>query len=126
MIDHVLLAVRDVERSMAFYEAALAPLGYTRRISYPGRADHAPLEGIGDQHEHYLLVTKRTPRPQAVHVAFVAPTQRAVREFYEAALAAGGTDNGAPGPRPAYFEGYYAAYVRDPDGYNIEALHQRR
>lgn len=126
MIDHVLLAVRDPRRSMAFYEAALRPLGYTRRISYPGRPGHAPLEGLGDEHERYLLVTKRTPHPKAVHFAFVAPSQKAVRAFHEAALANGGTDNGPPGPRPHYFEGYYAAYVLDPDGYNVEALHQPR
>lgn len=96
MIDHVLLAVRDVERSMAFYAAALAPLGYTRRGAYPGRPGHAPLEGLGNAHERYLVVTRRTPHPTAVHFAFVAPTQKAVRAFYEAALAAGGTETERP------------------------------
>ena len=93
MIDHVSIKVKDVEQAKAFYEAALAPLGYARGIEYPG----------GMQ----LLVEGE---PGDVWDA-----------FYEAALAAGGTDNGAPGPRD-YHPGYYAAFVHDPEGNNIEAV----
>jgi catechol 2,3-dioxygenase-like lactoylglutathione lyase family enzyme len=124
MIDHVQLRVSDLQRSVAFYEKALAPLGHTRRVSFPGHQGHAPLEGFGDSGERYLMLREGKAYPEAVHLAFVAKTQRAVREFYEAALAAGGRDNGLPADRPQYFSGYYAAYVLDLDGYNIEALHQ--
>ena len=74
------------------------------------------MKGFGDARESYLLLRKGTPRPGAVNLAFAARSQKAVRAFHEAALAAGGRDNGAPGPRPQYFDGYYAAYVLDPDG----------
>lgn len=124
MIDHVQLSVSDLTRSVAFYEKALAPLGHTRRVSFAGNEGHDALEGFGDSGERYLMLREGKAYPQAVHLAFVAKSQRAVREFYDAAIAAGGRDNGPPGDRPQYFSGYYAAYVLDPDGYNIEALHQ--
>ena len=96
MIDHVSIKVKDVEQAKAFYEAALAPLGYVKGIEYPG----------GMQ-----LLVEGEPGADAAAVA----------AFYEAALAAGGTDNGAPGPRD-YHPGYYAAFVYDPEGNNIEAV----
>ena len=126
MIDHVQLVVRNLERALAFYQRVLEPLGHTRVVRLQGQGGHADLVGLGDEHETYLLLRKGTPAPKAVHLAFVAPSQKAVRAFYEAALAAGGRDNGPPGDRPNYFPGYYAAYVFDLDGYNVEALHQKR
>ena len=121
MIDHLVLTVSDVARSLAFYEKALAPLGHTNKVAYPGHPGHAPLVGLGDDDERYLLLRAGVPAPHAVHVAFVASKQAAVRAFYAAALAAGGTDNGKPGERH-YHPGYYAAFIRDPDGNNIEAV----
>ena len=126
MIDHVVLRVRSIERALAFYQAALKPLGHTRRIAYEGQDGHASLAGLGDAGETYLMLQQGVPHPSAVHLAFTAKTQRAVRAFYDAALEHGGRDNGPPGERLHYFAGYYAAYVLDPDGYNIEAVHQRR
>ena len=109
MIDHVSIKVKDVEQAKAFYEAALAPLGYVKGIEYPG----------GMQ----LLVEGEPEGAEAVptHLALRAADAAAVAAFYEAALAAGGTDNGAPGPRD-YHPGYYAAFVYDPEGNNIEAV----
>ena len=123
MFDHVVLSVRSIERSIAFYEAVLRPLGITKRITYPGHPDHAPLEGFGDSHERYLLLKTGTPDPGSVHLAFRARTRSTVKAFYEAALAAGGKDNGKPGSRMQYFPEYYAAYVLDLDGYNVEAVY---
>ncbi|MCI1210573.1 VOC family protein [Bifidobacterium tibiigranuli] len=147
MIDHMTLHVRDVERSIAFYTAALAPLGYVVKTH------HEPTLGFGvddgTPHSDFYVSpldegaansvpnnaandaangTAEQPHGQSsqqpyapTHIAFLAPDRAAVQAFYDAALAAGGHDNGTPGPRP-YHAGYYAAFVLDPDGNNIEAV----
>ena len=126
MLDHIVLVVRDLDRSAAFYESVLAPLGHNNRVAFEGHEGHAALVGYGDEQEAYLLLKAGTPHPDTVHLAFAAPNKRAVAAFHQAALLAGGRDNGPPGPRPKYFAGYYAAYVLDPDGYNVEAVFQKR
>ncbi|APR80908.1 Lactoylglutathione lyase [Minicystis rosea] len=126
MIDHVVITVSDLARSASFYERALAPLGHVNVVTYDGHPGHAALHGFGDDGETYLMLKHGTPAPQAAHVAFAARSKSTVDAFHRAALAAGGRDNGPPGPRRHYFSGYYAAYVLDPDGYNIEAVYQRR
>lgn len=114
MIDHVKVGVRDIQKAKEYYAKALEPLGYTIHFEAEGMtyfADAAGLDfGVGE-----------TDRPGGTHVGFTAADADAVNAFYEAALAAGGADNGAPGLRPEYGTGYYAAYVLDPDGNNIEA-----
>ena len=118
MLDHVLLDVSDFDRSRAFYEMALAPLG-VEVVSEP-----APqMAGLGEDGKPYFWLMQRgRPTTEATHVAFIAPDRDAVDTFHAAGLAAGGTDNGAPGPRPIYHSSYYAAFVLDPDGNNIEAV----
>lgn len=118
MIDHVSIKVPDVERAKAFYEAALAPLGYVKGIEYPGGMQLVVEGEPGD-----VWVSPLPEGAQAVptHLALRAANADQVRAFYDAALAAGGTDNGAPGPRD-YHPGYYAAFVLDPEGNNIEAV----
>lgn len=113
LLDHVHLRVADLERSRRFYEAVLRAL------------DPRFLVEAGDgwlQIDELFLSADGEPRP--IHLAFQAQDEEAVRRFYEAGLAAGGTDNGAPGER-SYSPGYYAAYVIDPDGNNIEAVFHR-
>jgi catechol 2,3-dioxygenase-like lactoylglutathione lyase family enzyme len=114
-IDHVSIPVTDLAAARAFYEQALAPLGVQLVAEFPS--------GIalgGGQGQGVVGLRQGTEYRGPVHVAL--STDRAgVDAFYEAALAAGGTDNGAPGIRP-HFPNYYAAYVRDPDGNNIEAV----
>jgi catechol 2,3-dioxygenase-like lactoylglutathione lyase family enzyme len=110
LLDHVHLRVRDLEASKRFYRAAAEALG----ISLARENEHAFLV---DE----LYVSDDSTPTAGVHIAFQAADREAVQRFYEAALAAGGRDNGAPGERD-YHPGYYAAYVLDPDGNNIEAV----
>jgi catechol 2,3-dioxygenase-like lactoylglutathione lyase family enzyme len=118
VFDHVLFDADDFDRSRAFYEMALAPLGM-EIVSEP-----APqMVGFGaDGKPTFWLMSRGRPTTHGAHIAFVAPTRDAVDTFHAAGLAAGGTDNGAPGPRPIYHSSYYAAFVIDPDGNNIEAV----
>jgi catechol 2,3-dioxygenase-like lactoylglutathione lyase family enzyme len=116
MFDHISLAVKDPAASKAFYAAALAPLGYQPVYEI---AEHAVI-AFGTQWPQ-LWMAPGEPAT-GVHVALVAKDRAAVDAFHAAALAAGGRDNGAPGLRPQYGPGYYAAYVYDPDGNNLEAV----
>ena len=118
MIDHVSIKVKDVEQAKAFYEAALAPLGYARGIEYPGGMQ---LLVEGEPGDVWVAPLPEGAEAVPTHVALRAADAAAVDAFYEAALAAGGTDNGAPGPRD-YHPGYYAAFVHDPEGNNIESV----
>jgi catechol 2,3-dioxygenase-like lactoylglutathione lyase family enzyme len=120
MLDHVGLEVRDIEASKAFYGKALAPLGIELLMEpVPNAA------GFGSEGKPYFWVASRGTPQTAVHVAFAAATRELVDDFYLAALAAGGRDNGPPGPRPIYHESYYGAFVLDPDGNNVEAVCHR-
>ena len=124
MLDHIGLAVSDIARSRAFYEAALAPLGYRFVHDIPPDGTEsggtAVMFGVGDEVDFVIADNERPG--EGNHVAFRAETREAVRAFHAAALQAGGKDNGAPGPRPQYGQTYYAAFVEDPDGFNIEAV----
>lgn len=117
MLDHVTLPVSDWERSRDFYVAALGPLGYEVLMEFP---DMKVVGMSADQKADFWLNGGGVGKP--THVAFAASDERAIQAFYDAALAAGGKDNGAPGPRKEYSPGYYAAFVLDPDGNNIEAV----
>ena len=121
MLDHISVAVSDVAAARSFYAAALAPLGYRVAADFGDVfAVGAPGLAGGDPAGEVWFGQDATPKP--THLAFTAEDGAQVRAFYEAALAAGGTDNGGPGERPHYHPGYYAAFVRDPDGNNIEAV----
>jgi catechol 2,3-dioxygenase-like lactoylglutathione lyase family enzyme len=115
MIDHVYIPVRDLATAEAFYLGALAPLGYTGLIERPGVA------GLGPGRKPDFFLREGEPG-DPVHVAFAAPDRATVDAFHAAALAAGGIDNGGPGPRPEYHPHYYGAFVLDPDGHNVEAV----
>jgi catechol 2,3-dioxygenase-like lactoylglutathione lyase family enzyme len=114
MIAHSTLTVSDYRESKAFYRKALRPLGYTNNMEYGEAA------GFNDgKNTDFWISRKHTIVP--VHLAFEAHAKQDVQKFYKAALAAGAEDNGAPGYRD-YWPGYYAAFVLDPDGTNIEAV----
>lgn len=114
MIHHISIYVSDYAKSKAFYQKALQPLGYTLMMEFPG------VGGFGEQNPDIWLSQKESA--QNTHVALAADTRAKVDEFYKAAIAAGGKDNGAPGIRADYSPNYYAAFVIDPDGNNIEAV----
>ena len=115
MIDHAGIRVTDLATSVAFYTKALAPLGYTLIAQFGTNA------GFGiDGKPDFWLDSSAAPKDH-VHIGFRSSGRQLVRDFYAAAMASGATDNGAPGTRPHYHEHYYGAFVRDPDGHNIEA-----
>lgn len=124
-IDHIGIPVSDSQRSRAFYELALAPLGFRMTMTVPGDKTNSGGEAIAfgsEGEEGSFWIGDNEQVGEGIHVAFPAKTREAVDHFHRAALAAGGTDNGAPGLRPDYGPNYYAAFVYDPDGHNIEAV----
>jgi len=118
MLDHVGLNVRDYRASRAFYERALEPLGYTVLVAF----EEWLAAGLGSESKPVFWIAQREPVGTGTHVAFTAPDRATVDRFHEAALAAGGTDNGPPGIRSHYHPNYYSAFVHDPDGNNVEAV----
>lgn len=119
MIDHITIAVSDLQTSKLFYERALEPLGY--RLAF-GKEGVFWAFDVGDNSLFEIQHADSKPPLTHLHVAFRVKSKTEVEAFYRAALDAGATDNGAPGPRPEYAENYYACFVLDPDGYNIEAM----
>ena len=117
MLDHMGFDVSDYDRSKAFYERALAPLGL--RLLMEPVPDAA---GFGDGQKPFFWISTRGAAQTGIHVAFEADDRATVDAFHAAALDAGGTDNGAPGVREMYHPNYYGAYVLDPDGNNVEAV----
>ena len=119
MIDHISIGVADVARAKRFYDATLAPLGYRCLSENEGSL------GYGDASPVFWILAATHPVPadpqSGLHFCFTAPTQKSADDFYAAALAAGGRDNGKPGLRTDYGDNYYAAFVVDPDGYRLEA-----
>jgi catechol 2,3-dioxygenase-like lactoylglutathione lyase family enzyme len=116
-IDHVLLRVADVSRSRDFYVAVLAPLGIGVAMEAPGGG-----VGFGRGGKPSFWIGPGGPTTPATHIAFRAESRAAVDACHAAALAAGATDNGAPGVRAHYRPDYYGAFVLDPDGHNVEAV----
>ncbi|MEJ2061450.1 MAG: VOC family protein [Gammaproteobacteria bacterium] len=116
MIDHLGLAVRNAEKSKRFYTQALAPLGIGPVMEFEGWS------GFGKAGKPEFWFGEGDVAQSPMHIAFAADNRQAVRKFYEAALTAGAKDNGPPGIREHYHPNYYAAFVIDPDGHNIEAV----
>jgi catechol 2,3-dioxygenase-like lactoylglutathione lyase family enzyme len=127
MIDHVGFAISDLDRSSAFYAAALAPLGIAElmRVTPEQTEAGGTAIGYGKDNKPFFWIGDNERVGQGTHVAFMADSRAQVDAFHAAALAAGGTDHGAPGIRAHYHPDYYAAFVLDPDGANIEAVCHR-
>jgi catechol 2,3-dioxygenase-like lactoylglutathione lyase family enzyme len=121
MIDHISIAVRDLDAGARFYEALLGALGMSKLREWPGAAI-----GYGKKYPEFWINKRAAMAPVAqdsgVHICLRAPSTEAVDAFHAAALAAGGRSDGAPGLRAQYHESYYAAFIRDPDGNRIEAV----
>jgi len=125
MIDHVSIAVRDLERATAFYEAVLARIGYAKlevRRTTAGFGKRYSELWLNHRPEMLALPDDGGTQNNGVHVCLRVPTTAAVDAFHASALAAGGASDGGPGLRPHHGEGYYAAFIRDLDGNRIEAV----
>ena len=118
MIDHVTIRVSDYEASKAFYSCVLAPLGH--------RLGHEDASIPGCEWGDFSIVADGQPVTRDLHIAFAAKSRAEVDDFHRAALEAGYRDNGPPGERPVHLEGYYGAFVLDPDGNNVEAVFHDR
>lgn len=120
MIDHISIGVRDLAASAKFYDAALVPLGYVRMIV------RETTIGYGKQYPDFWLNERRAMAPvdpsTGTHICLRASSPEAVKAFYDVAMSAGATSDGPPGSRPEYTDGYFAAFIRDPDGNKIEAV----
>jgi len=120
MIDHVSVAVRDLEQATRFYEAVLGAIGYDKLEVRPRTV------GFGKKYPEFWINLRAglpsVPDDSGNHVGLRVRTRELVDAFHAAALAAGGTSDGAPGLRPQHGEGYYAAFIRDPDGNRVEAV----
>jgi len=123
-LDHIILTVSDVERSLKFYTAALKPLKIKMSEPYKGADGHPDLWGFGDGQKAFFWLKQGQPDPASIHWGFMAENNRAVDAFYKAAIAAGAKDNISPRARLEYYPGYYAADVFDPDGYTFEVVHK--
>jgi len=117
MLDHVTIGVTDIDGSKKFYDRALRPLGIERLY-----AEGETFAGYGADRKAFFWIGGRNAPQTCVHIAFLARDRATVDRFHAAAIAAGGRDNGQPGLRPHYHPNYYAAFVLDPDGHNIEAV----
>lgn len=123
MLDHIFLTVSDLARSVAFYEAVLPKVGIAVRHDYDGKdgpPGHPDLKGFGANGRIFFWLRPGTSAPGAVHVGFVAHSEAEVRDAHTAALAAGANEIHPPGPQLHYDPRYYAAQLRDPDGYSLE------
>lgn len=127
MFDHLSLGISNLSRSLTFYDAALKPLGISQMFAMSDRGI-AAYSGSGGvtfwlyDRDNSQVTLSGLSNPPRFHLAFKAETRTAVDAFYQAAIANGGTDEGAPGIRTQYHPNYYAAYVFDPDGYKLEAV----
>lgn len=120
MIDHIGFEVADLARSAAFYDPVFFALGGRRMLE----SEHAIAYGISSP-QFWIVVRGQPPAPGYGHVALQASGKAAVDAAYRAGVTGGGTDDGAPGPRPQYGRRYYAAYLRDPDGLRVEIVSRR-
>lgn len=127
MLDHVFLSVSDLDRSVAFYVKALAPLGIAHAIDYDGRQGppgHPDLKGFGAKGRVFFWLRAGTVEGRAAHIGFIADGKDAVDMAFAEAIAAGASEIHPPGPQLHYDPRYYAAQVRDPDGYSLEFVYK--
>lgn len=127
MLDHVFISVSDIDRSIAFYEQALAPLGITHALDYDSRqgpAGHPDLKGYGAHGRVFFWLRAGTVDGRAAHVGFVAAGKDEVDAAFAAAIKAGAVEIHPPGAQLHYDPRYYAAQVRDPDGYSLEFVYK--
>ncbi len=121
-IDHVTLSVQDIDIACEFYTRLLATVGLQLVADLPAEVAGVPFVGFGIGRKGTFWLAQRGTQTPAFHACFRVSTRAAVRAFHEAGLAAGGEDHGAPGVREIYHPAYYAAFILDPEGHNVEAV----
>ncbi len=124
MLDHVIVTVGDFARSVAFYKQAFKPLGITDFLDFPGKDGHPDLKGFGQDGRFFFWLKAGRSDPSAVHVGIEAKSHAQVDAFFAAAIAAGGQEKTAPAPQLQYHANYYATWVLDPDGHDIEVVNK--
>jgi len=124
MIDHIILTVSNLERSVEFYTKAFEPLGIFMAMDFKGQDGHPDLKGFGDGNTIFFWLKGGNSNPGGVHIGFVAEGNEQIHLFYQEALKAGAQSIHAPRIFPEYYPGYYAAWVLDPDGYELELVHK--
>jgi len=127
MLDHCSISVKDYDQSLEFYDQTLAVLGYKRDITIDMPEHNVKVAGYGANPRPFFWISpmgkedEEVGRARGLHIAFVAPSAKAVQDWHALCLKLGGTDNGLPGSRPEYHTGYYGAFIIDPSGWRIEA-----
>lgn len=124
MIDHIILTVSDLERSVAFYNNAMKPIGISMTMDFKGQDGHHDLKGFGDSKAIYFWLKEGNTNSNGVHIGFVAKDHAAVEAFHTSAVEAGAKSMYAPRVFPEYYPGYFATWIIDPDGYEIELVHK--
>jgi catechol 2,3-dioxygenase-like lactoylglutathione lyase family enzyme len=124
MLDHIIITVSDLERSVAFYSNALKPLNISLSMDFKGKDGHPDLKGFGDGNTVFFFLKEGKSNSNGVHIGFVANDHAAVEAFYKAAVSAGAKTMYAPRIFPEYYIGYFATWIIDPDGYEIELVHK--
>src|SRR3989442_5369017 len=127
LLDHIIITVKDLDRSIAFCETALKPLGSVHALDYDGKngpEGHPDLKGFGRDGRVFFWLGQGDADARAAHIGFVARSEAKVNAFYEAAMAAGATDNSKPGARQHYDPRYYSAKVFDPEGYSLQSVYK--
>ncbi len=124
MLDHVIVTVSDFARSITFYSHALKPLGITDFMDFKGQDGHPDLKGFGNGGRIFFWLKEGKPEPHAIHFGFTANSQKEVNAFFTAAIAAGGQQKTAPAPQLQYHPNYYATWVLDPDGHDVEVVNK--
>lgn len=124
MLDHVILTIKDFKRSVAFYQQVLRPLGITEFIEYRGNDGHPDLKGFGRDNAFFFWLKEGNPDPGAIHVGFKAKSQAEVNRFFKVAIAAGAGIKTPPALQHQYHSNYYATWVIDPDGHDIEVVNK--
>lgn len=124
MIDHVIITVSSFERSVAFYTKAFKPLGISMSMDFKGQDGHPDLKGFGDGNTIFFWLKEGKANANGIHIGFVAEDHEQVDTFYQEALKADAQSIHSPRIFLEYYPGYYAAWVLDPDGYELELVHK--
>jgi catechol 2,3-dioxygenase-like lactoylglutathione lyase family enzyme len=126
MLDHIIITVSDLERSVAFYSYALKPLNISLSMDFKGKDGHPDLKGFGDGNTVFFFLKegKSMSNSNEVHIGFVAKDHKQVEAFHTSAVEAGAKSMYAPRIFPEYYPGYFATWIIDPDGYEIELVHK--